>query len=392
MIYSTPKRSEFLHFHQYFIDKEEKNEVLDALNSGWITTGPKTKKFEEEFAKYIGCKHAIALNSCTAGLHLSLIALDIKDGDEVLVPAITFAATANVVEHVGARPVFVDINPDTLNIDVNKIEKQITSKTKAIIPVHIGGQACEMDKINEIAKKYNLEVIEDAAHATESWYKDKKIGNLSKLTNFSFYATKNITTAEGGMITTNDDELADKIRILSLHGMSKGAWKRYSSEGYKHYDIIYPGYKYNMTDIQAALGLCQLKKIDNFQKIRIEYKAYYNELLKDVEEIEFVKEIPEIVNANHLYTIKLNLPNNVTRDQFMNMMIQENIGVSVHFLALHQFSYYKNKYNLKPEDFPEATKMSNSILSLPFYPKMSKDDIVYVTSKIKELIYKIKHF
>ena len=391
MIYSTPKRNEFLHFHRYLIDQEEKNEILDALDSGWITTGPKTKQFEDDFAKYIGCKHAIALNSCTAGLHLSLVALDIKENDEIIIPDITFAATANVVEHVGAKPIFVDINHNTLNIDVDKIEEKITKKTKAIVPVHISGQPCEMDKINDIAKKYNLEIIEDAAHATESWYKNTKIGNLSKLTNFSFYATKNMTTSEGGMITTNDDELAEKIRILSLHGMSKGAWKRYSSEGYKHYDIIYPGYKYNMTDIQSALGLCQLKKVNKFLEIRNEYKAYYNELLKDVEEIELIKEIPDVINANHLYTIKLNLPNNVTRDQFMNMMIAENIGVSVHFLALHSFSYYKNKYNLKPEDFPEATKASNSILSIPFYPKLTKDDILYVTNKIKELIYKIKH-
>jgi dTDP-4-amino-4,6-dideoxygalactose transaminase len=391
VIQNTEKRKEFLPFHRYSFDEEEKQAILEVLDSGWITTGPKTKKFEADFASYIGCKHAIALNSCTAGLHLALAANNIGPGDQVIVPAMTFAASANVVEHTGATPVIADISPDTLNIDVKKLEEKINSHTRAVIPVHMAGQPCEMDKINYLAEKYNLLVVEDAAHATESWYKGQKIGNISKLTAFSFYATKNITTAEGGMLTTNDDALAEKIRILSLHGISKDAWKRYSNEGYKHYDILYPGFKYNMTDIQAALGLVQLKKIAAFLEKRNSHKLLYDQLLKDIPEIKLIGEIPDIVHARHLYIIQLNLPGQkISRDEFMNRLIGENIGLSVNFIGLHLHSYYKNKYNLKPDDFPAASRASAAIISLPFYPKLKEEDIFYVCAKIKELVEYIK--
>jgi dTDP-4-amino-4,6-dideoxygalactose transaminase len=391
VIKNTQKREEFLPFHRYSFDEEEKKAILEVLDSGWITTGPRTKKFEEDFASYIGCKHAIALNSCTAGLHLSLVANNIGPGDQVLVPAMTFAATANVVEHTGATPVIVDIDPDTLNIDVNILEEKITPATKAVIPVHMTGQPCDMDKIHYLAAKYNLVVIEDAAHATESWYKGRKIGNLSQLTAFSFYATKNITTAEGGMLTTNDDALAEKIRVLSLHGMSKDAWKRYSNEGYKHYDIKYPGFKYNMTDMQACLGIVQLKKINSFLEKRNSHKLLYDSLLKDIPEIKLIREIPDIVHARHLYIIQLDLPpDTIDRDQFMNSLIRENIGLSVNFIALHLHSYYRDKYNLKREDFPFASRASDTIISLPFYPKLKEEDIIYVCAKIKELVENIK--
>jgi dTDP-4-amino-4,6-dideoxygalactose transaminase len=303
----------------------------------------------------------------------------------------TFAATANVVEHTGATPVIVDIDPDTLNIDVNILEEKITPATKAVIPVHMTGQPCDMDKIHYLAAKYNLVVIEDAAHATESWYKGRKIGNLSQLTAFSFYATKNITTAEGGMLTTNDDALAEKIRVLSLHGMSKDAWKRYSNEGYKHYDIKYPGFKYNMTDMQACLGIVQLKKINSFLEKRNSHKLLYDSLLKDIPEIKLIREIPDIVHARHLYIIQLDLPpDTIDRDQFMNSLIRENIGLSVNFIALHLHSYYRDKYNLKREDFPFASRASDTIISLPFYPKLKEEDIIYVCAKIKELVENIK--
>ncbi|GIW23395.1 MAG: spore coat protein [Candidatus Sericytochromatia bacterium] len=360
-----------------------KKSILETLDSNWITTGPKVKKFEELFSNYIGCKHSIALNSCTAALHLSLLVNNISKDDEVIIPIMTFAATANVVIHCNAKPVFCDINPETLNIDVNKIEKLITKKTKAIIPVHIAGQPCEMDTINYLANKYNLKIIEDAAHATEAYYKGKKIG-FENISCFSFYATKNITTAEGGMLTTNNDLIAEKVRILSLHGMSKDAWKRYSNEGYKHYDIIYPGFKYNMTDIQASLGICQLEKINNFLKRRNEIKKLYDNLLSEVEEISVIKEIDNIVHARHLYIIKLS--ENIDRDKFMNQLINQNIGVSVHFLPLHFHSYYKKTFNLKNEDFPNATNVGNRILSLPFYPKLKDDEVIYITDKIKEII------
>lgn len=385
VIKSTRKIENFIPFHSYSIDECEKNSILQTLDSNWITTGPKVKEFENKFSEYIGCKHSIALNSCTAALHLSLLANNISKGDEVIVPVMTFAATANVVIHANAKPVFCDINPETLNIDVERIEKLINKNTKAIIPVHMAGQPCEMNIINDIANKYNLKVIEDAAHATESYYENKKTGS-ENISCFSFYATKNITTAEGGMLTTNDDSLAEKIRILSLHGMSKDAWKRYSNEGYKHYDIVYPGFKYNMTDIQASLGLCQLNKIDNFLKRRNEIKSLYDNLLSEVEEISFVKEIDNIVHGRHLYIIKLS--EKINRDIFMNQMINENIGVSVHFLPLHFHSYYRNTFDLKNENFPNATNMGNRILSLPFYPKLTDDQIIYITDKIKEIINK----
>lgn len=387
MINDTPRRSKFIPFNKYSYDENEKNAVLQVLESDWITTGPKTKEFEKLFAEYIGCKHAIALNSCTAGLHISLLAYGIGSGDEVLVPDITFTATSNVVIHTGAKPVLTDINPETLNICLKDLEKKITKNTKAIIPVHMAGQPCDMDKIHEIAKKYHLKVIEDAAHATEAWYKNKKIGNISELTAFSFYATKNLSTAEGGMLTTNNDILADKLRVLSLHGLSKDAWKRYSNEGYKHYDVILPGFKYNMTDIQSALGIEQLKKLEDFSKIRNNHKKLYDSYLKDIPQIELIKEEDNIVHARHLYIIKLKLEQlKINRDQFMNLMIEENIGVSAHFIAIHKHSYYKNTFNLKDSDFPNASRISDSVISLPFYPKMTEEEIIYVCNKIKEII------
>lgn len=392
VIYNTPKRTEFLPFNKYSFDEKEKQAVLNVLESDWITTGPKTKEFEKLFADYIGCKHAIALNSCTAGLHISLIAYDIKEGDEVIVPDITFTATANVVVHTGATPIIADIDPKTLNISIEDIKKKISPKTKAIIVVHMAGQPCDMDAINHIARENNLIVIEDAAHATESWYKNKKIGNISTVTAFSFYATKNLSTAEGGMLTTNDDALAEKLRILSLHGLSKDAWKRYSNEGYKHYDVVLPGFKYNMTDIQAALGIEQLKKLEQFGKIRKQYKELYDSLLEDIPEIELVEEIDNIVHARHLYIIKLKIDKlKVSRDQLMNMMMEQNVGVSVHFIALHKHSYYKNRFNLKNEDFPQADKISDSLLTLPLYPKLSTEDITYVCTKLKEIIDSVKY-
>ncbi len=389
VIKNTQKRPSFLPFHQYFLGNEEKKAVIEALDSGWITTGPKTKEFENEFSKYIGCKHSIALNSCTAGLHLSLVANDIKEGDEVIVPTITFTATSNVVIHCGATPILVDVEEDTLNMDLKDLEQKITSKTKAIIPVHLAGQPCKMDEIQEIADKYNLIVIEDAAHATESKYKGKKIGNISQITNFSFYATKNLCTAEGGMLTTNDDDLAEKIRILSLHGLSKDAWKRYSNEGYKHYDVIYPGFKYNMTDIQSSMGLEQLKKIIGFLDIRNKHKNIYDYFIQNIPHVSIVNEIEDIVHARHLYIIKIDIDKlKITRDELMTLMIQENIGVSVHFMPIHFHTYYKEKYGFIESDFPVASKLAKEILSLPFYPKMNEDDIEYVCSKLNEIILK----
>jgi len=263
-------KREFLPFSSPLILEDEISEVADTLRSGWLTTGPKVKRFEEEFAQYVGSKHAVAVNSCTGALHLALVAEGIGPGDEVITTPFTFIATANVILHVGAKPVFVDIRPDTFNIDVDKIEEAITPKTKVIMPVHYAGQPCEMDEILEIARRHDLLVIEDAAHAVAAEYKERKIGTIGDVSCFSFYATKNLVTGEGGMVTTDDGKLAEKIKILSLHGMSKDAWRRYTAAGSWYYEVIYPGYKYNMTDIQASLGVHQLGKLPQFQKRRAE--------------------------------------------------------------------------------------------------------------------------
>ncbi|MEK7812780.1 MAG: DegT/DnrJ/EryC1/StrS family aminotransferase, partial [Candidatus Desantisbacteria bacterium] len=340
-----PVRDTFLSFHQALLGEEEESSVIQTLRSGWLTTGPKTKQFESEFAKYARSKQAVAVNSCTAALHLALVAAGIGEKDEVITTPMTFCATANVIVHVQADPVFVDVDPVTLNIDVNKIEEKITSKTRAIIPVHYAGCPCEMDEILELAKKYNLIVIEDAAHATETEYHGKKVGSIGDMTAFSFYATKNLTTAEGGMLTTNSKELEEKIRVLSLHGMSKDAWKRYSPEGYQHYEVSYPGYKYNMTDIAASLGLCQLAKIEDFLRMRQKHVAAYDEAFKDMDTIVRIGRIPDIKHAEHLYVIMLKTELlNASRDKVLSALQKENIGVSVHFQALHLHPYYRERF------------------------------------------------
>lgn len=373
------------------IGEEEINEVVDSLRSGWITTGPKTKRFEEEFANYIGCKHAIAVSSCTAALHLSLVALGIGKGDEVITSPLTFASTANVIVHCGAKPVFVDIDENTYNLDPKKIESAITSRTKAIIPVHYGGQPCSMDEIIRIAKKHNLKIIEDAAHATGAIYNGRRIGTIGDTTCFSFYAIKNLTTAEGGMITTQDDALAEKLRLYSLHGMSKDAWKRYSSAGSWYYEILYPGFKYNMTDLQAALGLHQLRKLNKFIAKRKELVSLYNHFLKDAPEIILPKEMPEISHAWHLYPIRLaDHKLSVERNKFIELLREKNIGTTVNFIPVHLHPYYKQTYGYNEGSFPVAEKVYQNIITLPLFTKMTADDVKYVADSIKEIIAKHK--
>jgi len=384
---NKPIRESFLSFSQPLIEEEEINEVIDTLRSGWLTTGPKVKRFEKEFAQYIGSKYAIATNSCTGGLHLALVAAGIGGGDEVITTPFTFCATANVILHTGAKPVFVDIRPDTFNIDTERIEEVITPKTKAIMPVHYAGQPCEMDEIMEIAKRHNLLVIEDAAHSIATEYKGKKVGAIGDITCFSFYATKNLVTGEGGMVTTDNEELAEKIRVLSLHGMSRDAWKRYSSAGSSYYEVIYPGYKYNMTDIQASLGLHQLRKLTRFQKRREEIVKAYNEAFASLDTIEvpFVK--PHIKHAWHLYVIKI-IPEKlkINRDQFIEALRGENIGTSVHFIPVHLHPYYRDTYGFKRGDFPNAEYAYERVISLPLYPKMSDEDVKDIIEAVKKIV------
>ena len=383
-----PSRNQFLPFSLPTIEEDEISEVVDSLRSGWITTGPKVIRFEEDFKNYIGCSHAVAVNSGTAGLHISLMATEISDGDEVITSPMTFAATVNTVVLQRAKTVFADINPETLNINPDFIEQKITSKTKAIIPVHFAGQPCDLDRITAIAKKHNLLVIEDAAHAVGSEYKGVKIGKTETLAVFSFHPIKNITTGEGGMITTERADLAEKLRLLRFHGISKEAWKRYSAKGSPQYEILLPGLKYNMLDIQAAIGIHQLKKLDGFIEKRKNFANQYDNALKEIPEIITPGRVTyDCLHAWHLYIIKLRLETlKITRDEFIEELKKEKIGTGIHFTAIHLHPFYANKFGFKRGDFPNAEYASDRIISLPLYPKMKDEDIVYVVEAIKKVV------
>ncbi len=375
-------------FFKPYITQEEIREIEDTLMSGWLTVGPKTKAFEEKLAEFLGVKEVVALSSCTAALHLSLVALNIGAGDEVITTPYTFASTVAVIIQTGAKPVLVDIEPSTMNIDVSLIEGKITDRTKAIIPVHIAGQPCDMDEIMNIARRYKLFVVEDAAHALPAYYKGKMIGGIGNTTSFSFYATKNLVTGEGGALATDDVELAEKIRILSLHGISKDAWKRYTSSGSWYYEVIYPGFKYNFTDIQASLGIVQLKKLKQMQQMREDVARMYYEMLSDVEEIElpFIK--PDRRTAWHLFIIKLNPQMlDFDRNEFIDRLSERGIKTSVHFIPIHYHPYYQ-KIGYRKGMYPMAEAVYHRSVSLPFYPQMTEDDVKYVVENIKDIISK----
>ncbi len=381
------KRLEFLPYASPLIEEDDIAEVVDTLKSGWLAKGPKTMEFEKQFAKYVGAKYAVALNSCTAALHLSLVAAGIGEGDEVLTTPMTFASSANVVIHTGAKPVFVDIDPVTMNIDPLKIREKITSRTKAIIPVHMAGHPCEMDEIMAIAREHNLFVLEDAAHAVYTQYKGKTIGSIGDATAFSFYATKNLVTGEGGMVTTNNEDLYNKIRVMSTHGMSRNAWNRYAEAGSWYYEILSPGYKDNMSDIMAALGLSQLAKLERMQGIRREITDFYQAEFGKLPELEAPEELDYARHAWHLYIIKLNLDKlSIDRGKFIEALKEENIGTSVHFIPLHMHPYYRDTFGYKPGDFPIAESIFERIISLPLYPKMSMQDARDVVDAVKRVI------
>jgi len=384
-------RTNFLQFHVPEIGEDEIQAVVETLRSGWLTTGRKVSQFEQDFARYVGCRHAVAVNSGTAALHLALDAVGIKEGDEILVPTMTFAATAEVVHYFKARPVLVDCRQDTFNIDPDQIEKSITDRTKAIMPVHVGGMPCQMDRILEIVRNYNLKVIEDAAHALPAHYQGKKVGTISDLTCFSFYATKTITTGEGGMITTENDAYADHMRIMSLHGISNDAWKRYTSEGTWYYEILYPGYKYNLTDIAAAIGIEQLKKCDSFREARNRIAAIYNEAFTNLPEIRTPVCRPDVLHSWHLYMIQLEPERlHISRNQFIEALKKENIGTSVHFIPLHLHPYYRNTFGYKPTDFMNASAVFERIVSLPIYPRMTEADVQDVIGAVTNIVSKYR--
>jgi len=380
-------RKDFLIFGSPMIEQPEIDEVSATLKSGWVGTGPKVHKFEEMFKEYKGVKFAIALNSCTAALHLSMLVINIKQGDEVLVPTMTFSATANAVIHSGGRPVFVDCGKDTMNIDPEDMKRKITPKTKAIIPVHFAGRPCNMNAIMEIAKKYNLKVVEDSAHAIEAEYDGKKTGTFGDIGCFSFYVTKNIVTGEGGMAITDDKEYANKIKILALHGMSKDAWKRFSDEGYKHYQVVCAGFKYNMMDIQAAIGINQLPRVDRYWKRRQEIWNHYNEAFRNLPVFTPASIEANTRHAYHMYTLLLDTDHlNITRDQFLDEMTERNIGVGVHYIALHLHPYYQKTFGYKRGNFPNAEWISDRTVSIPLSAKLTDEDVEDVIDAVRRII------
>jgi dTDP-4-amino-4,6-dideoxygalactose transaminase len=386
----TPKvakmRDTFLPFALPMLGEAEIEGVLECLRSGWLTTGPKTKQFEQEFAAYVGAKHALAVNSCTAALHLGLEALGVGAGDEVITTPMTFTATAAVIEHLNARPVFVDVEPQTLNLDVRKLEERITPRTKAILPVHFAGQACDMTPLLELARKRGLPVIEDAAHAIPTRYQGRLIGTFGDLTCFSFYATKNITTGEGGMITTDRDDLADRVRLMHLHGMSRDAWKRYTESGSWAYEILAPGFKYNLGDVASAIGIPQLRSCETFHARRREIARRYSEAFKGLPGVSVPVVADDASHAWHLYVIQVDgAVLSIGRDEFIREMMARKVGVSVHFIPLHIQPYYRDKYGLKPTDYPNAYAAYQRILSLPIYARMSDADVDDVIAAVRDI-------
>jgi dTDP-4-amino-4,6-dideoxygalactose transaminase len=380
-------RKTFLPYALPSIGDEEIAEVVDTLRSGWLTTGPKVKRFEEDFAKYTGARHAIAVSSCTAGLHLTLAALGIGHGDEVILPTLTFCATANVVTHVGAKPVIVDVDRYG-QISPDAVERAITRRTRAIIPVHFAGQACDLNEIIALAFRHKIPVIEDAAHAAGCEYCGRKIGTHGDAVVFSFYATKNMTTGEGGMVATQHSELAAKIRELSLHGMSHNAWTRYSETGSWYYEVMEPGYKCNMTDIQAAMGIHQLRRLDGFLDRRRWIAARYGEAFSTNPAFRLPQERPNRNHTYHLYPIQLD-PNfiDLNRSEFIRRLKEMNVGTSVHFVPLHRHPHYRTTYGYRPEQFPVAEQIYSGILSLPLYPQMSDDDVSHVIESVRRIAH-----
>jgi len=387
-------RSEFLHFAPPLIGEEEIEEVVKTLREGWITTGPRTQQFEADFVRYIGAPAALAVNSATSAMHIALAALGIGEGDSVISTTMTFTSTIHVIEHLRARPVLVDVEPDTLNIDPAQVEAAVrrTPSVKAIMPVHLYGHAADMDAIYDIAQRHGLAVVEDAAHALPARHRGRMIGaprqgfDFPNLVAFSFYATKNLTTGEGGMLTGPLD-LIDDARVWSLHGMSRDAFKRYTSDGSWRYDVVLPGFKYNMPDIQAAIGLHQLRRLDAMQKRRRAIVAQYDEALGELEELDRPVERDNIESAWHIYLLRLRLDRlRINRDAFIEALRARKIGTSVHFIPVHEHSYYRERYGFKPDDFPVAQREFERMLSLPLSPAHTDQDVADVIEAVTEVV------
>ncbi|MEM7262457.1 MAG: aminotransferase class I/II-fold pyridoxal phosphate-dependent enzyme, partial [Planctomycetota bacterium] len=382
-----PLRGTFLPFALPKIGEEEEREVLEVLRSGWVTTGPRTQKFESMLAEYTGAKEVVAVNSCTAALHLALAALDVGPGDEVITTPVTWPSTANVIVHQGATPVFVDIERDTFNIDPERIEEKITERTKAIMPVHMAGQPVDLDRIHEIATRHGLPVIEDAAHALGAEYRGQRIGSISRFACFSFYPIKNITTGEGGEIALNDEADVDRVRRLALHGITKDAWNRYTESGSIHWECVEPGFKYNMPDLSAALGVHQLPRLDGFIETRRRLARLYRQALMDCPEIILPSTGDDNRHAHHLFIAMLRPEMlKIDRDELVLALKAENIGTGIHFRSLHLQPYYRERFGFTPDDFPNASFTSDRIISLPLYPAIGEKDVLQVANSVKKLV------
>jgi dTDP-4-amino-4,6-dideoxygalactose transaminase len=383
---SKPIRSKnrFLVFGAPAIEDAEIQEVVASLRSGWLGTGPKVERFENDFRAYKGAEFAVAVNSCTAALHLSVLAAGLKAGDEVITTAMTFAATVNTIIHAGATPVLVDSEPGTMNIDPEQVERKISEKTRAIVLVHFAGRPCNMEALCSLAKRYGLSVIEDCAHAIETEYRSQKAGTFGDYGCFSFYVTKNLITGEGGMVLSRERKSADRIKILALHGMSKDAWKRFSDEGYKHYQVVEAGFKYNMMDLQAAIGLHQLKRVESYWLRRQEIWRLYDRAFADLP-IGLPAPIePNTRHAYHLYTIFVDEERaGMTRDDFLNAMTYHNIGVGVHYVAIPEHSYYQKTFGWEPKDFPNAVTVGRQTVSLPLSARLTDEDVEDVIAAVK---------
>lgn len=379
--------SGYIPFNLPDIGAEEIAAVVEVLKSGWLTTGPTVKAFEAEFADYVGARYAVAVNSCTAALHLALEAAGIGPGDEVIVPTLTFAATAEVVAYLRAKPVLADCDPRDLNISVASVRAALTDKTKAIIPVHYAGLPCDLDPLRDAVKGREIAIIEDAAHAVPSRYNGRMIGSISKATCFSFYATKTLTTGEGGMITTDDPAMAERMRIMSLHGISRDAWKRFAADGNWYYEILRPGFKYNLTDIAAALGRVQLRRIESMREKRAAVARAYSDAFRDLPGVVVPGDIPGREHSWHLYVLRLD-PARVRggRDGLIAALKERGIGTSVHYTPLHLHPYYREAFGYKPEDFPAATRAYSEMVSLPLYSHMSGANVARVVGAVREVV------
>ncbi len=419
---SSPSNGKVVPFYRPSVTQAEINEVVETLRSGWLTTGPKTKRFEQEFAQYLAQKHAVALNSCTAALHMALEAIGLQAGDMAVVPTMTFAATAEVVRYFNATPLLVDCRESDFNMDFADAERRIEQalahggKVVAILPVHYGGQIGDVAGVAGLARRFNLKVIEDAAHCCPAFYRGKAesgtaeyaergkhsqpstinhqpsnpwlpVGSSADITCFSFYANKCITTGEGGMACTQNDEYAERMRVMSLHGISKDAWKRFTAAGSWYYEIVAPGFKYNLTDIAAAIGIHQLRRADDLHRKRAQWAGLYSELLAAVEELILPTQQPDRIHSWHLYAIRLRLDRlKINRGEVIDALKLAGITTSVHWMPLHEHPYYRQKYGYKPEDFPVAARLYPELITLPLYPDMTEADVAYVCDSLKSII------